>query len=164
MDITLVNLTTNDLDLIYSLYNDQETASLANIYTFTNKAQAYDFIYNLLMTKNVYSYAILYDGQKVGSVTISRIPSKATLEIGYALLKEYRGRGIMTRVLEMITTSIKQSYEFQDIKYLIAKYFERNIKSARLLYKSGFSYVSRELGYNISHKLEVTVIVSKKIK
>lgn len=164
IDISLVNLTTNDVDLIYALYSDEETASLANIYPFSNKAQAYDFIYKLLMTRNVYPFVIYYEGQQVGSITISGMLNKSSLEIGYALLKEYRGRGIMTKALENITSFIKQSYEFKDIRYLVAKYFERNTKSARLLHNSGFLFVSRELGYNISHKLEVTVVVSKKIK
>ena len=63
-------------------------------------------------------------------------PGYQTLEIGYGLNEEYRGRGIMTKVVKAVCSFIFEKRT--DIDKIVASTREQNIASRRVLEKSGF--------------------------
>ena len=63
-------------------------------------------------------------------------PGYQTLEIGYGLNEEYRGRGIMTKVVKAVCSFIFEKRT--DIEKIVASTREQNIASRRVLEKSGF--------------------------
>jgi len=89
--------------------------------------------------KDTFAYAIVYEGEVVGSIGIFRktnIHSK-TAELGYYLAKKQWGKGIMTKA---ISEACAQVFAESDIIRIFAEPFSRNAASCRVLEKVGFSY------------------------
>ena len=94
------------------------------------------------------TFALEYEGKVVGSLGIetyeeARYPEldlaeKRGREIGYALSKDYWGRGLMT---EAVKAAIR--YLFDDVKldFVTVGHFTRNDRSRRVIEKCGFRYV-----------------------
>lgn len=68
--------------------------------------------------------------------------AKREVEIGYGLLNAYWGRGYAT---ELVRALIDWAFDNLDINKLIALTTEDNIRSQRVLAKSGMHYVKKEL-------------------
>ena len=83
-------------------------------------------------------YRVILDGNKViGSISIHRkegIYCKDA-EIGYMLLDEYSGKGIMTKAVKEICNI---SFSQLDIIRITGLIYEPNIASSRVLEKNGF--------------------------
>lgn len=77
------------------------------------------------------------DGAPAGEVSIQRLPGcfSCDAEIGYLLLDEYRGLGVMTRAVEMIC---REAFESLGILRISASIFSPNLASQRVLEKNGF--------------------------
>lgn len=56
-------------------------------------------------------------------------------DIGYVLLDEFKGQGVMTRTVEMFC---REAFETLDILRISARIFAPNIASQRVLEKNGF--------------------------
>lgn len=94
------------------------------------------------------TFALEHEGKVVGSLGIetyeeARYPEldlaeKRGREIGYALSKDYWGRGLMT---EAVKAAIR--YLFDDVKldFVTVGHFTRNDRSRRVIEKCGFRYV-----------------------
>jgi RimJ/RimL family protein N-acetyltransferase len=87
-------------------------------------------------------FAIEVNGEVVGSIGIypqTDIHEK-NAEIGYWLAEGYWGQGIMTKAIQEIV-----EYEFQtfDIVRIFARSFSTNLKSQRVLEKTGFELKAR---------------------
>lgn len=97
---------------------------------------------NIVCTRlNIFSGKRRKDEKYLGCITIrppySLIdPGYQTLEIGYRLNEEYRGRGIMTKVVKAVCSFIFEKRT--DIEKIVASTGEQNIVSQRVLEKSGF--------------------------
>ena len=83
-------------------------------------------------------YRIVFaDGRAVGAVTLacgSDIYARDA-DLGYLLLKEYEGGGIMSRAVELFC---KEAFEKLDILRISARVFSENTASCRILEKNGF--------------------------
>ncbi|NLT17869.1 MAG: putative ribosomal N-acetyltransferase YdaF [Firmicutes bacterium ADurb.Bin080] len=95
-----------------------------------------------------------------------------TTEIGYALSKEYWGRGIMT---EVVKRAMDYVFEFTDIDALVVGHIWSNDRSRRVIEKCGFTrykkgvYYSKELdqefddiNYYMTRKFYVQEILKKR--
>lgn len=82
-------------------------------------------------------YGIVVDGKPVGSISVEKgsgLRSNVGV-IGYYLIPEFYGRGIMTAAAKMICA---EAFERLDISRVEGTIFEPNIGSRRVLEKAGF--------------------------
>lgn len=94
------------------------------------------------------TFALEYEGRAIGSIGIEtyderRYPELALeeqrgREIGYALSKDYWGRGLMPEAVRAVI-----GWLFNDVKldFIIVGHFDWNRQSARVIEKCGFRYV-----------------------
>ena len=82
--------------------------------------------------------AILYEGRAVGSIAVEQGSDVhiRDAEIGYMLLPEFSGRGIMT---EAVGKLCSLAFETLDIVRVTAIIFSPNTASRRVLEKNGFT-------------------------
>ncbi len=89
--------------------------------------------------KKQINYAIVIDGQAVGSIGIfvkDDVYEKSA-ELGYWLAESYWRKGIMTEAVQMIC---KEAFETFDIVRIYAEPFADNAGSRGVLEKTGFTY------------------------
>lgn len=89
--------------------------------------------------KKQINYAIVIDGQAVGSIGIfvkDDVYEKSA-ELGYWLSEDYWRKGIMSKAVQIIC---KEAFESFDIIRIFAEPFADNAGSRRVLEKAGFTY------------------------
>ena len=64
-----------------------------------------------------------------------------TLDISISILKEFRGKGITTKVLSLAIKEIKKQ---KKVKYILAEIYERNLLSIKLFEKSDFKFKTKK--------------------
>lgn len=81
--------------------------------------------------------AILVDGKVVGNISVERKSDVFShdAEIGYLLLDEAKGKGVMTKAVEEVT---KIAFDELDIIRITGKVYAPNIASIRVLEKNGY--------------------------
>ena len=92
------------------------------------------------------TFALVYGGKAVGSLGIEKyneqfFPELSDLrgrEIGYALNKDYWGKGLMP---EAVRTVIGYLFNVVNLDFILVGHFEWNRQSARVIEKCGFQYV-----------------------
>ncbi len=89
--------------------------------------------------KTEINFAIVINDEVIGSIGLNKIYGHSA-EIGYWLGKKYRGQGIMTEAVKLIT-----KYGFQKLKLrrIYAYIFAWNKASAAVLKGNGFKYEGR---------------------
>ncbi len=81
--------------------------------------------------------AIVVDGKVVGNISVERKSDvfSRDAEIGYLLLDEAKGMGVMTKAVEEIT---RIAFEELDLLRISAKVYSPNIASQKVLEKNGY--------------------------
>lgn len=86
--------------------------------------------------KNEINFAIDINGEVVGGIGLTNIEDHKA-EIGYWLNKNYRGQGIMTKVVKLMT---KYGFKKLGLKRIYAFVFPFNKASIAVLKKAGYKY------------------------
>ena len=82
--------------------------------------------------------AIVVDGKIVGSVSVEKDgKNHLEAELGYMLLTDYWSKGIVTKAVSQIC---EIAFRELAIERIVAKFFEVNVASMRVLEKNGFVY------------------------
>ncbi|NMA05074.1 MAG: GNAT family N-acetyltransferase [Acholeplasmataceae bacterium] len=91
------------------------------------------------------TFALEYEGKVIGSLGIEEydenenpeLNHKVGRSIGYVLSKDYWNQGLMTEAVKAVL-----DYCFKELKldFLVASFYEYNIKSKRVLEKCGFKF------------------------
>lgn len=86
---------------------------------------------------NTFCFAIVYNGNVVGSIGIFRQDNIhfRTAELGYYVGVEYWGKGIMTEAVRLTCMHV---FDNTDIVRIYAEPFAENTASCRVLEKNGF--------------------------
>ena len=87
-------------------------------------------------------FAIDFNGEAIGSIGIfpQSDVHKRNAEIGYYIAEEFWGQGIIPEAIRQI---VKYGFETFDITRIYARPYGHNIKSQRVLEKSGFTLEAR---------------------
>ena len=133
-----------DLDSLVKYANNSNVAKwltngFPNPYTHEDGKAYLSMIANDNPTK---VFAIEANGEAVGSIGIfpqTDIHEKSA-EIGYWLAEEYWGKGIITRAIQEI---VEYGFRTFDIVRIFARPFSTNLKSQRVLEKTGFLLEAR---------------------
>ena len=130
-----------DASLIHKLRSDQETNALIDRENSKSIEDALLFIdrikSNVRRNESVY-WVICFQNVSdlIGTIGYWNFNLAAeTAEIGYELLREFRGRGIMNEVLPEI---IRFGFEEMKLKWITALTTKQNIRSVKILEKFGF--------------------------
>lgn len=141
----LREITDADAPLIHKLRSDQETNALIDRENSKSIEDAVLFIDrikgNVSRNQSVY-WVICFQNVSdlIGTIGYWNFNLSAeSAEIGYELLTECRGQGIMSEVLPAI---IRFGFEEMKLKWITAFTTEQNIGSVRLLEKCGFRLAS----------------------
>ena len=140
--LTLRQLEVNDFQAIFSLRSDTEINKLLNRKTAQTPDDARHFIHTVnenIHKKNSLYWAISFSDKKelVGTICLYCFSdADQKCEIGYELLTNFQGQGIMQEALEKVI-----EFAFNTIKVQkIEAFFHRdNLRSAKLLEKFYFS-------------------------
>lgn len=139
--LVMRELTIADAPLIHKMRSDKETNALIGRQNSESIGDALLFIDKIQsgVRRNESIYWVISSENSPGlSGTIGLWnfeESSKSAEIGYELLKEYRGQGIMSEVLPAI---IRFGFEKLKLKRMDAFTTEQNTGSVRLLRKFGF--------------------------
>ncbi len=81
--------------------------------------------------------AIVVDNEVVGNITIEKKTDVFAIdaELGYMLLDEYSGKGIMSEAIKLIC---RIAFKDLEIVRISARVFELNVASSKILVKNGF--------------------------
>ena len=130
-----------DASLIHKLRSDQETNALIDRENSKSIDDALLFIdrikSNVSRNESVY-WVICFQNVSdlIGTVGYWNFDLSAEkAEIGYELLREFRGQGIMNEVLPEV---IRFGFEEMKLKWISAVTTEQNVPSVKLLKKFGF--------------------------
>ena len=87
---------------------------------------------------NTFAFAVTVDDKAIGSVSVFRQENihRRAAELGYYIVEEYWGKGVMTEAVKQIC---KYVFENSDIVRIYAEPFAYNTASCRVLEKAGFT-------------------------
>jgi len=136
--------TMEDAALVYRLNKDPEV--MQYIRPVMDEAEAYQFLLNNIELYRLYPKlgrwaAFDRSGNFIGSFAVIHIPGSTDIQLGYALLKEYWGKGYAS---ELTKRGVQYCIEHQ-IDPLYAVTESENTASQHVLLKNGFEFLfSRE--------------------
>lgn len=145
--LVLRRLSLEDAPVIYQLRSDVEVAALTGKAPFLhiNEAVAYiNKIDNLINNDESIYWVASYKGDNamIGAACLWNFDiQNETVELGYELLPEFQGKGIM---VEIITCILRYAFEVMGIKTIVACPSSDNPPSVKLLEKMGFEIVQSD--------------------
>ena len=129
-----------DLDAVHSYLSDKEVTRYMILGPFTNQEEtkAYlDKIINQVYLAHpllTYEYAVEYQGQLIGGVSIEVNDDQNEAELGWVLHPGYQRKGLMSEAAMAIKM---YAIEILKIPYVYARCDGKNIPSQRLMRKIG---------------------------
>ena len=154
--LLLRQLQLSDANEIFLLRADDSVNAFIDRQKATTIDDATAFINKIIAIQNNSEglmWAItLKDAPKlIGSIGIYNIvKEKAEAEIGYELLPQYQGKGIM---LEALKTAIKFGFDTLKLKTIVADSRVDNLRSVNLLEKCGFTKTDKTDGEYLIYEL-----------
>ncbi|KAL0558417.1 hypothetical protein IC582_002984 [Cucumis melo] len=135
--ITLRPFQLSDVDDFMVWAGDDRVMKSIRWNVFTSKEQAHDFIRDVCIP-HPWRRSICVDGRSVGFVSVYPWSGedRCKADVGYAVAREYWGRGIVTEALKI---AVPQVFEkFPEVVRLQAFVFIENRASQRVVEKVGF--------------------------
>jgi len=151
--LILRNIESTDAELIHKLRSDEVVNQFVGRDNSSTVEKAKEFILKIqnLVEKNEGLYWIIRrkeNNDLIGTVCLWNFdPENEIVEIGYEMLPEFQGKGIMTEALKAVT-----AYTFKEIKVKIITAFpsEDNVNSVAILKKLNFEFEDKK--YNNTHE------------
>ncbi|MFG4002135.1 GNAT family N-acetyltransferase [Flavobacterium aquidurense] len=158
--LLLRNIESTDAELIHKLRSDEVVNQFVGRDNSSTLEKAKEFILKIqnLVEKNEGLYWIIRlkeNNDLIGSVCLWNFDiEKEIVEIGYEMLPEFQGKGIMTEALKIVT-----AYTFEEMKAKVITAFPSsdNINSVAILKKLNFELENKK--YNNTHE-NVTNLVT----
>lgn len=157
---TLRPLSLEDTPVIYQLRSDPKVAHLTGREAIVRMDEATAYIKKIdgMISRNeCILWGISYQNSKemIGAICLwnFNIPNE-TVEIGYELLPEFHGKGVMS---EVVPSVVKYGFRVMAAKSIIAFPSAENPASVKLLEKIGFNLTSNNYGHTHT---EVTAMLT----
>lgn len=129
----------SDVKRNFEVQQDTETAMNFNSHPETLKQAREEISHaikeNKKKNKTSENFAIEIQGEFAGSISIHHIVPNHKCSITYNLDKKYRGQGIMSKVVKLITTRAFKTYKVIRVEAGLRAY---NIGSKKVLERNGF--------------------------
>jgi len=151
--LILRNIESTDAELIHKLRSDEVVNQFVGRDNSSTIEKAKEFILKILnlVEKNEGLYWIIRrkeNNDLIGTVCLWNFdPENEIVEIGYEMLPEFQGKGIMTEAIKAVT-----AHTFEEIKAKIITAFpsEDNVNSVAILKKLNFEFEDKK--YNNTHE------------
>jgi RimJ/RimL family protein N-acetyltransferase len=153
-DVLLRDVTDGDLPIFFEQQLDPAANRMA-AFTAQDPADRAAFTAKwakILSDDSITKRTILFGGQVAGSVSAFVAPWSAKLEVTYWIGREFWGRGIATKALAVLLSTVKT-------RPLYARAAKDNIASLRVLEKCGFTIAGYERGFANARGEEVEEVV-----
>lgn len=141
--VILRRFTAEDLDDVFTLYSDETVNEFLPWFPHESKEKSQKHLNNILLKEYerpvAYCYAIeLKENSKViGFVILHNINTEiGSGDIGYALMKEYWGKGLVAECCMAVIEQLKND----GFAYITATHDVKNLKSGRVMQKIGMQY------------------------
>lgn len=141
--VILRKFNANDLDDVFALYSDETVNEFLPWFPHKSKEKTREFLNNVLLKEYerlvAYCYAIeLKENSKViGFAILHNINTEIGYgDLGYALMKEYWGRGLVAESCMAVIEQLKND----GFTYITATHDVKNLKSGRVMQKIGMQY------------------------
>lgn len=154
--LLLRQLQLSDVNQIFLLRSDDSVNAFIDRQKATSVDEADAFIHKIIVLQNngeglMWAITLRDDPKLIGTISIRNIvKEKAEAEIGYELLPQYQGRGMM---LEALKTTIKFGFETLKLKTIVAESRADNLRSVKLLEKCGFTKTGKTDGAYLIYEL-----------
>lgn len=153
----LRDLRAEDAEEIFRLRSDESVNQFIERQRAVNLADAVEYIQKiqaLAENNEVITWAITMIGEAklIGAILYWHIvEEKHQAELGYELLPEYQGKGLMTEALKKVI-----EFGFEELKYktIVAEPNEKNVKSIKLLETLGFGLTGKTNGGYFIYELQ----------
>jgi [ribosomal protein S5]-alanine N-acetyltransferase len=126
-----------DVDSLWENYDDPLVKK--SFVTNPSKKKFYDDFKNGIKKKekDAERFIIEVDGKAVGKINLKLVDpyNKTKAKIGYWIGKDYRGKGIVTKIVKLVVPFWMKKYHLQRVEARARTY---NKSSARVLEKAGF--------------------------
>ena len=135
----------SDLEDFYEYASVDGVGQMAGWLPHKDKEESYEILSMFIREKKTFAIVLKESGKVIGSLGLEDrdtdlpVPEASMgREIGYAIGKEYWGRGLVPEAVRAVI-----AYCFRDLKldWLTCGHFIRNDRSRRVVEKSGFVYV-----------------------
>lgn len=154
IDVTGVVLTTarlilrpwreSDLEDFYEYARVEDVGRMAGWSAHRDREESREILSHFIRGKHV--FALEHQGKVIGSLGIEEYSEKdfpeldalQGREIGYALSKDYWGRGLMPEAVKAV---IGYLFDTVGLDFIMVGHFEWNGQSRRVVEKCGFQYV-----------------------
>ncbi|KAG8370225.1 hypothetical protein BUALT_Bualt14G0094900 [Buddleja alternifolia] len=135
--ITLRPIQLSDIDDFMLWAKDDRVSHYCMWETYTSRDQALDFLTNIAIP-HPWFRVICIDNRAIGSITVTPNSGndRCRAELGYVLAYEHWGKGIVTKAVKMVASSIFN--EWKHLERLEAFVDVDNKGSQRVLEKAGF--------------------------
>lgn len=141
--VILRKFNVNDLDDVFALYSDETVNEFLPWFPHKSKEKTREFLNNVLLKEYerpvAYCYAIeLKENSKViGFAILHNLNTEIGYgDLGYALMKEYWGRGLVAESCMAVIEQLKND----GFTYITATHDVKNLKSGRVMQKIGMQY------------------------
>lgn len=156
-----------DLDDFYGYASVEGVGQMAGWLPHKSREESKAILSSFISEKK--TFALEYEGKVIGSIGIEtykeeHYPELANLagrEIGYALSKEYWGRGLMPEAVQAV---IPYLFEETKLDFILVGHFSWNRQSARVIEKCGFRYIKTnpyETRYGTIEQSEESILYRK---
>ena len=136
--------TIDDLDDLFAYAKNPDVGPRAGWYAHKSKEESLGILNKFIVDKKTFAIVYKENNKVIGSLGIERYGSEDKLseffdyqgrEIGYALSKDYWGKGLMSEAVKAVI-----DYCFNKLNYdfLLCGYFDFNNQSRRVQEKCGF--------------------------
>ena len=143
MDIELKKWQDVDFDVIADIFTRADRSYLADGLPMPYTRERVENWYNSCVREKEGCgglFRIIYaDGRPAGDISVERKEGASyacDADIGYLLLDEFKGKGVMTRAVAMIC---EEAFAQLDILRISARVYSPNAASRRVLEKNGFA-------------------------
>lgn len=135
----------SDLDDFYEYAKVDGVGQMAGWIPHDSKAKSADILQMFISEKKTLALELKENGKVIGSLGIEIAPNVPEIpeqllgrELGYALSKQYWGRGLMPEAVKAV---IRYCFETLSYDYLACAHFVWNRQSRRCMEKSGFTFL-----------------------
>lgn len=132
--LILRKFSSEDIENILKIFGDEKINRFLPWFPVKNLDEAREFFKNRYKDTSDYKYAICLKENNIpiGYINIS---SNESYDLGYGLLKEYWGNGIVLEACKILLESVKDR-----IPYITATHDRENIRSGNVMKKLGMKY------------------------
>ncbi|CAN4097674.1 unnamed protein product [Withania somnifera] len=137
-EITLRQIELSDVDDFMEWAADEKVSQFCTWDTYTSKDQALNYIKNIAIP-HPWLRVIFIKNRAIGAITVtpnSGCFDSCRAELGYVLARKYWGKGIVTKAVKMVVSTIFS--EWSNLERLEALVDIDNKGSQRVLEKAGF--------------------------